>query len=114
MNNKLAEKLVDYLYDPLDTKHHFGVKFTKEGCTIDWQQLRKTIGRPSDWNESLGGQLTDFFKTILNKPALADIDQECCKDIRRECHCQWWQTLPEEEKRKLKEGFSYTNKSGTF
>ena len=118
MENKeiqhLAEKIVDYLYDPQDVKHNFGIKITKTGISISWPDLKRTIGRDQDWDESIGGQLTDFFTTVLTKPRIRDLDQNCCKDIRRWCHCSWWQNVSEEEKKKLRKQFTYTNKTGNF
>ena len=104
LTSQLADKLVDYLYDPLDVKNNFGLKITDN--MIDWNAVKQTIGKPEDWNETRGSQLRDFFKVMLEKTALGDLDENCCGEIRRNCHCQEYRTyynsLTDEEKAKLK------------
>ena len=105
LTRQLADKLVDYLYDPLDVKNNFGLKITDN--MIDWNAVKQTIGKPKDWHETKGSQLRDFFTVMLHKTSLGDLPESCCGEIRRNCHCQeyreYYNSLTPEEKAKLKE-----------
>jgi len=103
LTSQLADKLVDYLYDPLDNKIHFGLKITDD--MIDWSAVENTINKPN-CKQSHNSQLQDFFKIMLEKTALGDLGEDGCDQIKKKCHCKeykkYYNSLTPEEKAKLK------------